>query len=46
MIKIVKKKINMSDELRRQYHRAKTEDKKSEILTEINNIQPKIKELQ
>lgn len=27
------------------YHRAKTEDKKSEILAEINSIQPTIKEL-
>lgn len=28
----------------KRYHRAKTEDKKSEILSEINDIQPKIKE--
>ena len=47
--------INNSDELSelkgkrenlwKRYHRAKTEDKKNEILTEINDIQPKIKEL-
>ena len=28
-----------------RYHRAKTEDKKTEILAEINYIQPTIKEL-
>lgn len=33
------------ENLWKQYHRAKTEDKKSEILAEINSIQPKIKEL-
>lgn len=33
------------ENLWKRYNRAKTEDKKSEILTEINNIQPKIKEL-
>lgn len=33
------------ENLWRRYHRAKTEDKKNEILTEINYIQPKIKEL-
>ncbi len=33
------------ENLWKRYHRAKTEDKKSEILTEINDIQPKIKEL-
>ena len=29
----------------KRYHRARTEEEKSEILAEINNIQPKIKEL-
>lgn len=29
----------------KRYHRAKTDNKKSEILAEINAIQPKIKEL-
>ena len=33
------------ENLWKRYHRAKTEDKKSEILAEINEIQPKIKEL-
>ena len=33
------------ENLWKRYHRAKTEDKKSEILAEINVIQPKIKEL-
>ena len=33
------------ENLWKQYHRAKTDDKKSEILAEINDIQPKIKEL-
>ena len=33
------------ENLWKRYHRAKTENKKSEILTEINSIQPKIKEL-
>ena len=33
------------ENLWKQYHRARTEDKKSEILAEINEIQPKIKEL-
>lgn len=33
------------ENLWKRYHRAKTEDKKSEILTEINDIQPKIKQL-
>lgn len=33
------------ENLWKRYHRAKTEDKKSEILAEINAIQPKIKEL-
>lgn len=32
------------ENLWKRYHRAKTEDKKSEILSEINDIQPKIKE--
>lgn len=32
------------ENLWKRYHRAKTEDKKSEILAEINVIQPKIKE--
>ena len=33
------------ENLWKQYHRAKTEDKKSKILTEINGIQSQIKEL-
>ena len=33
------------ENLWRRYHRAKTDEKKNEILAEINNIQPKIKEL-
>ena len=33
------------ENLWKRYHRAKTEEKKSEILAEINDIQPKIKEL-
>ncbi len=33
------------ENLWKRYHRAKIEDKKPEILAEINNIQPKIKEL-
>lgn len=33
------------ENLWKRYHRAKTEDKKSEILAEINSIQPTIKEL-
>lgn len=33
------------ENLWKRYHRAKTEDKKSEILAEIDSIQPKIKEL-
>ncbi|MBD9105828.1 hypothetical protein EGW03_05070 [bacterium] len=33
------------ENLWKRYHRAKSEDVKSEILTEINDIQPKIKEL-
>ena len=33
------------ENLWKRYHRAKTEDKKSEILAEINGIQPQIKEL-
>lgn len=33
------------ENLWKRYHRAKTEDKKNEILDEINDIQPKIKEL-
>lgn len=33
------------ENLWKQYHRAKTEDKKSEIIAEINSIQPTIKEL-
>lgn len=33
------------ENLWKRYHRAKTEDKKNEILAEINDIQPKIKEL-
>ena len=33
------------ENLWKRYHRAKTEDKKNEIFAEINDIQPKIKEL-
>lgn len=33
------------ENLWKRYHKAKTEDKKSEILAEINDIQPQIKEL-
>lgn len=33
------------ENLWKRYHRAKTEDKKTKILTEINDVQPKIKEL-
>ena len=33
------------ENLWKKYHRAKTEEQKSKILTEINDIQPKIKEL-
>ncbi len=33
------------ENLWKRYHRVKTEDKKSDILAEINSIQPKIKEL-
>lgn len=33
------------ENLWKKYHRAKTEEQKSEILAEINNIQPVIKEL-
>ena len=37
--------IGKRENLWKRYHRAKTEDKKSDILIEINDIQPKIKEL-
>lgn len=33
------------ENLWKRYHRAKSEEVKSEILTEINDIQPRIKEL-
>ncbi len=33
------------EKLWKRYHRAKTNEKQSEILAEINDIQPKIKEL-
>ena len=33
------------ENLWRRYYRAKTEDKQTQILAEINDIQPKIKEL-
>lgn len=33
------------ENLWKKYHRAKTEEQKSEILAEINSIQPTIKEL-
>lgn len=35
----------MRENLWKRYHRAKTEDKQNEILSEINDINPKIKEL-
>ena len=33
------------ENLWKRYHRAKTEEKQTQILAEINDIQPKIKEL-
>ena len=33
------------ENLWKRYHRVKTEDKQTQILAEINDIQPKIKEL-
>lgn len=35
----------MRENLWKRYHRAKTEEKQTQILAEINDIQPKIKEL-
>lgn len=35
----------MRENLWKKYHRATSEDKQNEILAEINDIQPKIKEL-
>ena len=40
-----RKLIGKRETLWKRYHRAKTEEDKSEILAEINNIQPVIKEL-
>ena len=40
-----RKLIGKRENLWKRYHRAKTEEDKSEILAEINNIQPVIKEL-
>lgn len=37
--------MGIRENLWRKYHRANTEDKRTEILSEINVIQPKIKEL-
>ena len=37
--------IGKRENLWKRYNRAKSEEVKSEILTEINDIQPKIKEL-
>ena len=37
--------MGKKENLWKRYHRAKTENKKSEILAEINGIQPQIKEL-
>ena len=37
--------MDKRENLWKQYHRAKSEEVKSEILTEINDIQPQIKEL-
>ncbi len=35
----------MRENLWKRYHKAKTDEKKTQILAEINDIQPKIKEL-
>ena len=40
-----KKLMGKRENLWKKYHRAKTEKQKSEILAEINSIQPVIKEL-
>lgn len=40
-----RKLMSKRENLWKRYHRAKSEKVKSEILTEINDIQPKIKEL-
>ena len=40
-----RKLMGKRENLWKKYHRAKSEEVKSEILTEINDIQPKIKEL-
>ena len=46
MIKIIKKKINMSDELKTKIDwSCKFSKQKYKILSKINDIQPKIKEL-
>ena len=37
--------MDKRENLWKQYHKVKTEEDKSKILAEINNIQPKIKEL-
>ena len=37
--------IGKRENLWKRYHRAKTEEKQTQILAEINDIQPKIKEL-
>lgn len=37
--------VGTRENLQRQYRRAKTEDKKNEILAEINDIKPKIIQL-
>ncbi len=39
------KRIGKRENLWKQYHKIKTEGDKSKILSEINDIQPKIKEL-
>lgn len=36
--------MDKRENLWKQYHKVKTEEDKSKILAEINNIQPKIKE--
>ena len=37
--------IGKRENLWKRYHRAKTEEKQAQVLAEINDIQPKIKEL-
>ena len=44
-MKNIENLIGKRENLWKRYNRAKSEEVKSEILTEINDIQPKIKEL-